>query len=474
MGPGAVKFQLNDNHVNAFREILAKKLGLAFSDDKNESLRRTLFQGVANCARTEPDLYLGALEARAHPAWERVIEAVTVGETSFFRQWDHFRALTEAVLPLRIVERKAERRLRILSAGCASGEEPYSLAMLLRSRFPELEAWQVNIKGVDMNVASLNKASEGIYSDWSLRDTPRDLIQRFFRPVGKSFQLDPRICSAVTFERRNLAEPDSDLWLKGHYDIIFCRNVLMYHTPVSAIALVARLAQALVPGGFLFLGYAETLHGISQDFQLRHTQDSFYYQNSMGRGAPDAVSTSTEATPSVWMEAIDGASVRIRRLSERALEEADLENPTEELAGALHVGDGTEGLLRRAALLVDSGLCAEAWDVSEALLRMDPLSAGAHFVRALCRGHAGDLTAATREDDEAIRLDPKFAMPWLHSGLLARRRGFTDQARLRLQEALGLLATETPLRLLLFSGGFSRDGLAQLCRSGLGSLAGKS
>ena len=494
-----------DTHdLQDLRSLLARRLGLHFGEDKRDFLRDAMMQGMLEEASPAPSAYLLALEHSGR-AWDRLIEVLTVGETCFFRQWDHFRALTETVLPLRLKLRAGERRLRILSAPCASGEEAYSLAMLLRSQFPELDTWDVEVKGVDVNPALLAKAAKGLYSSWSLRDTPPEMKERFFEAAGRDFKLKDGIKDRVSFERRNLSEPNSDLWPEGGYDFIFCRNMLMYFTPEGAATLVGRMVQALVPGGFLFLGYAETLRGLSQDFHLCHTHDTFYYQRlaeGAGAGAPAPLAAAVPAPAAwapawdpnaTWVDSIQKASERIAGLAaragqlaplaaasgaaaapvpsalERALELTRHERFTEALA-ALPEGPGAEALLLRAVLLVNLGRSAEAEEACVGLLKADELNAGAHYVMALCREQAGALAAAADEDRVAIYLDAAFAMPWLHLGLLARRAGRPDEARRHLEQALALLAREDPSRVLLFGGGFGREGLAQLCRSGLSSL----
>ncbi len=149
--------------------------------------------------------------------------------------------------------------------------------------------WDVSVRGVDVNPASLERAVRARYSVWSLRETPLEVRERWFTAAGNDLVLDPRIQAAVSFEERNLAADDPELWAAGTYDVVFCRNVLMYFTPEKARALVARMAQAIVPGGYLFLGHAETLRGLSQDFHLRHTHETFYYQrHGARRRAPPA------------------------------------------------------------------------------------------------------------------------------------------------------------------------------------------
>jgi chemotaxis protein methyltransferase CheR len=158
--------------------------------------------------------------------------------------------------------------LRLLSAGCASGEEAYSLAILLK-RQGRAQALDFEIQGLDLNPEGLTKARCARYSPWSLRETPVEVRERWFQKHGRDYQLDDSIRSAVRFDQHNLILSSPTLLPARSFDIIFCRNVLMYFTSEHASAIVAQLARALAPGGFLFLGHAETLRGLSSAFHLR-------------------------------------------------------------------------------------------------------------------------------------------------------------------------------------------------------------
>ncbi len=138
--------------------------------------------------------------------------------------------------------------------------------------------WDISIRAVDINPAALEKAARARYSSWALRETPAETQSRWFQASGRDLLLDPAIRCGVHFDERNLAVDDSELWRPGGFDIVFCRNVVMYFAPDQARALLARIARALQPGGYLFLGHAETLRGLSDDFHLRHTHGTFYYQ----------------------------------------------------------------------------------------------------------------------------------------------------------------------------------------------------
>lgn len=497
-----------------FQSILALRFGFRFDDNRLASLAELLAQRV-EARGVGATAYLAALERGRgfEPELDTLVRQLTVGETYFFRHADQFDALAEVALPERMSARAASRTLRLLSAGCASGEEAYSLAILLRERGIE-PGFKVTIQGVDINPDSLEKAERGLYSRWSLRETSADLRQRWFQAEGREFRLASPPRGSLRFDRYNLLTPPPELLARESFDIVLCRNVLMYFTAEQAARAVAHLAQLLAPGGFLFLGHAETLRGLSQAFHLRHSHEAFYYQLrpdcsadrlhslqalpanvSPAEPAPARALLSTTWTNS-WLETVGRSSERIKELelslgaspvAARAGDVArrDLSEPLELLrherfAEALTLlqppatSDAVDpaALLLRAALLVQQGALQEAQQACHELIRIDDLNSGAHYLLALCLERRGSPAAAVEQDLIAIHLDTGFAMPHLHLGLMARRRGDTQTARHELEQAVSLLEREEPSRLLLFGGGFSRAALVALCRAELANLRG--
>ena len=269
--------------IEQFRAIVTGHLGLQYQDGKLDYLGDVIRQRVQPAGRPRFEsytAYLSQLQAspKGSAEWRSLAEQLTVNETFFFRNADNFRALAEMVLPERIRAKAQTRQLRILSAGCSSGDEPYSLAIMVREALPDLDAWDVQIIGIDINPAILLKATQARYSEWSLRGTSEELRRRYFREDGAQFVLAPEIQKMVRFEERNLAVEDPVFWKSLACDVVFCRNVLMYFTPEMARDLVRRISQALLARGFLFLGHAETLRGITPEFHLCHTHDTFYYR----------------------------------------------------------------------------------------------------------------------------------------------------------------------------------------------------
>jgi chemotaxis protein methyltransferase CheR len=500
------------------------RLGLLFDDGKLDYLAEVLRSRTESLGKSPTPSYLGRLAGPMdwREEWRLLAERLTVSETYFFRYWDHFRAFSELVLPAVRSPQPGARRLRVLSAGCSSGEEAYSLAMLIREQIHEpSDSGATTIRGIDINPAILEKARKARYSTWSLRDTPSSYRDLHFRSEGKDFILDPAIRSMVTFEERNLIEPDPVFWQPGSFDVVFCRNVTMYFPLEVTRAVIARIARSMSPGGYLFLGHAETLRGVTEGFHLRHTHDTFYYQLRGDRestAVPRSVSGplwSTAGFPSVglldssesWFEVIQRASERIASLANApqavvAVGPATPPAPPvpapgpspwdlsvvlellrkERFSDALNLlsalpaesNRDPDAQLLRAVILTNGGDLAGAKDMCRQILEVDDLHAGAHYLMALCLEHEGDRAAALEHDQTAVYLDAAFAMPRFHLGLLAKRQGSTELARRDLEHALTLLVREDASRILLFGGGFSRDALMDLCRGEIRSCGGPS
>lgn len=481
----------------------------------DESLRARLAEVVdRRMRRLGTGSYAAYLErlARADSAeLNALAQDLTIGESYFFRGHDHFQAFTERVLPERLRAQAATRRLRFLSAGCASGEEPYSLAILLREHVPDIESWDIDILGVDINAGFLDKARQGIYTPWSFRDAPPHLVQRYFRSEYKQLVLDPAVRAMVRFREQNLME-DGSCWHEGPYDAIFCRNVLIYFTGEAIAAVLARAEQALAPQGYLFLGHAESLRGLTRAFHLCQTHETFYYRLRGAHESPPPESLpwslptpeASEDIPATsddlvanhsWVDAIQRSAARIAELSENRPASSGPERPTSnrelleralalfrleryaEVEALIARSDeralDTDTLLLLAAALTHHGRVADAEAVCARIQARDELNAEAAYLLAVCHEHDGALPAAMREAQSAAYLDPQFAMPHLLLGRLARRRGDISGARRALGQALDRVQREDATRILLFGGGFSREALAQLCRSQLAACGGR-
>jgi chemotaxis protein methyltransferase CheR len=455
--------------VVRFRAILSDRLGLSLAGTSADDLTALLAERVAAVGRS-PAAYLDELAAGPlHDEPAVLAPRLTVPETYLFRHMEQLRAVAEVVVPQRVRARGSAGELRVLSAGCATGDEAYTLAMVVRDALPG-PAWTVSVDGVDLNPGVLRLARRGRFSTWSLRATPEAVRRRWFHPDGDGMVVCDEIRRMVRFLVGNLVENDPRWSSPGGYDVVFCRNVLMYLTPRHAADAVARLVTALAPGGFLFLGHAETAYGRAANLDLRHSHETFYFQRTADLA--DSAEPAPAAPQAVPVSPDRRRPQRPRRsATDVALDLLRQERLVEALA-MVTSEPGPEARLLRAALLTDLGRLEEAEAECHRMLDANGLDAGAHYLLAVCREGAGDLGAATSLARTAAHLDPGFAMPRLRLGLLARRRGDLVTAGHEFAAALTLLASETDRRLSLFGGGFSRSALTAMCRTGLPAGAG--
>ncbi len=484
---------LSDREIEAVRELVASKLGLVLDGSRLEELESALAERLEATGETGA-AYLHRLSSPAAGAREMraLVPRLTVGESYFFRHAEHFTALFDDVLPRWFAG--GRDRVRILSAGCSSGEEVHTLAFLALERVPDA-AERVSILGIDVDPEAIARARAGVYSAWALRQTAEDVAARWFTRRGRTWEVVERARRLVSFEERNLVAEDASFWAPCAFDVVFCRNVIMYFSASAARAVVHRLAASLPGEGCLFLGHAETLRGLSHDFHLRHVEDAFYYEKKGGRAPAGAEEGRPAATPTVappseeaWVDVILGASERIAALAastSRPVPAAGLvptlsgnadERPAEalELLSSLpsSAREDRDALLLRAVLLTNGGPTGEARQAIDRLLALDEFDPGAHYLMALCREAEGDDAAACEHHHRSIYLDPRFAMPHLHLGRLARKGGDTALAARTLSRAAELLAEEDSARILLFGGGFPREVLIAICRRESAAVGG--
>lgn len=461
--------------VDRFREIVTRLTGLSLDGTPPTELADLLAKRVADSG--EPSAaYLDRLATdRNADELAALVPFLTVPETYFFRHADQLRALVDVAVPA-LTGAPSGRPLRLLSVGCATGEEAYTLAMVVRDAAGHLP---FSVTGVDVNPVALRRAERGRYTQWSLRATPAMARHRWFRDDGDAVVVVPEIRDLVRFVPGNLAAPDATWLVPGGYDVVFCRNVVMYLTPVHIADAVTRLADALVPGGFLFLGHAEISHGRRDGLVLRYSHDTFYYQRTVA-GAPD-VAAVPPATPPAGGDPRPAPApaptvpVPARRTADRPTDPPATaravtllrQDRYADALAAVAAETGPEAELLRAVLLTDLGRLDEAEQACQRLLDTDGLHAGAHYLLAVCRETSGDLAGARYHCRTAAYLDPGFAMPRLRAGQLSRRHGDTATARRELAAALALLPGESDRALLLYGAGFTRAALVAVCRTEL-------
>jgi len=303
--PGMITTPLSDTYYERFRSLILTRTGLDFPPQRRDDLTAWLWRAVEalhDTVRYHPETHLpggppatleslyNLLLAQEPLAWERVIDALTVSETHFFRYASQFEALRDHVLPPLIAERRAagRRALRLWSAGCASGEEAYSLAMLLREMLPDWQSWRLEIIGTDISRQMIAQARQGVYRDWSFREDyalyTRDV---YFTCTDHRYQIHESVRAMVRFEVCSLLDECEALAdMLQDVDLILCRNVILYFGESVRGWVYQQLQRRLAPGGWLFVGHADPPPPGFAAFDVYHFRGTTAYRRPLAGSRP--------------------------------------------------------------------------------------------------------------------------------------------------------------------------------------------
>ncbi|MEI6235441.1 MAG: CheR family methyltransferase [Planctomycetota bacterium] len=259
----------NDSELALLEELIHAKSGLVLKSRRSDLLSHVTTLLKETGSHTVFELYqLLSSDYKGHQHLTKLINSLTIGETHFFRNSPQFEALERQILPELIARNRHSKSLRIWSAGCATGEEPYSLAILLHKLLPDLASWKIQLLATDINDDSLNKARLGLYGSWSFRQVPQPVMDRYFVPSEKKFKIRPEVASLVTFAPLNLVAPMYPLPFNQpmSMDLILCRNVFIYFDEATIGRIVRRFHTALGSTGWLIVGHSEPSQLLFGDF----------------------------------------------------------------------------------------------------------------------------------------------------------------------------------------------------------------
>ncbi len=528
--------RLNITEFRIFRDHLREACGLCFADDKCPRVAKVIGSRMSElgigCFSEYQRMLTSSPGSRDELA--TLAALLTVGETHFFRNEDHWRALAECVLPW-IRERNAatgQHRIRIWSAGCSTGEEAYTASIVLSRSLPDLARWSIEITGTDLSPAAIATAKRAVYTEHSFRGVPPEIKKEYFDPV-EAGRYSPRadIRDMVRFQEMNLLDTTA-MTQMCDVDVIFCRNVLIYFDASSSQRVMAHFHRSLRSDGYLFLGHAESTHGSSPGFASLNVCNTFIYTSvPCAARASSPINTSLRPDREPSIPAVPRDSTEARRPSReqrqrtadqtdkskavtrarvdaslRATTEADRTPEREAPASAQSVATPTvpsldalraraiehlcaeenaqarktfEEILRRepndsecllgmALLLAGSGSSEAALQCCERILQAQPMSAEAYWVMALVHEGLGEDAIAQRELEKAVYLDDGFSIAHFRLAGLYNRAQRQDAATREFNNALEALPDDDEQRVRLYSGGFSKEIVAQICERRLG------
>lgn len=281
---GTFNFALNhhldlpDDLFRLLRDAIYKRSGLYFSDTSKYLLQKRLSPRARelNFDSFQKYYYFLQYDPRAEQEFDQIFDLVTTNETYFLREPAQLEAFIKEIIP-ELISRRPERKVRIWSAGCSTGEEPYTIAMLLaEAGFHDRAAFEIFAS--DINQAVLTRARKGVYRENAFRTTPPDVRQRYFtQETDTTWKISDEIRNRVSFGRLNLYD-EARVGLLGHLDVIFCRNVIIYFDDASKRVVLDNFYNRLVDGGYLLLGHSESLISLSTRFRLKHLKHDMVYQ----------------------------------------------------------------------------------------------------------------------------------------------------------------------------------------------------
>jgi chemotaxis protein methyltransferase CheR len=453
--------KISEDLLAQFSDFLTAKIGLFFPPNRRQDLARGLKAAAPNLGCDSAELCIRQLMTSplTRPQIEVLASHLTVGETYFFREKKSLAVLENHILPELIRSRRERgRRLRIWSAGCASGEEAYTLAIAVYRAIADLKNWQIHILATDINPKALQKASRGVYSKWSFRDTPPEIMENYFIQRDRGYEILPHIKGMVNFAYLNLMEDTYPALASqtNAMDLIFCRNVLMYFATAQSQKVLKNLGRCLVEGGWLLVGVAEICQARRASLAtVNFPEASVYRKDSSGK-----ICLTLQRAVSPVDQTIQRSSLPVIQEPVREQpawvppSEAPMTSLPEPSAGqgiefdeAAVAGEGTlpgepdrvQDMALRARDCADLGELSQARRWCEQALAADRLNPALHYLHAAVMQEQEALEEAALALRKAIYLDQDFVMAHFAMGNLALRRGDARGARKHFDNVLALL-----------------------------------
>ena len=423
-------------------QFVELRMGLHFPPNRLKDLERGICAAAGDLGFTDIERCIDWLLTTpvSHGSMETLASHLTIGETYFFRDLRMFEILEHDVLPAVLDSRRSgEQYLRIWSAGCATGEEAYSLAILLNKLLPDPGNWHITILATDIAPLCLRRAAEGLYNEWSFRDTPKWVTEGYFEKQGQRLAIAPRIKEMVTFAHLNLVEDVYPAILNktSGMDLIVCRNVLIYFSPQRALTVLEKLSRCLVDNGWLVTGPAEApTHRLSPFLQPVSFPGALFFR----KGQAQEAGTSTFRSPLQI-----ATPTAVCRRPDATVATAGKKPATAAPVVCETQSEGhDQSVACRARSLADRGRLADALSLCTEAIQHDKLNPAMHYLQAVILQEMACWDDAAATLKRAIYIDQDFAVAHFALGHLLHRQGKKKAAAKHLHQARILLQAIDP------------------------------
>ncbi len=451
---------LTKSNLLVFRDFIQIRTGLFFPESRFDAFESVLETHYEDAAYKQFSRYISFLKSKAGESdFKKLISCLTTNETYFFRGKSHFDLLEKQILP-KIIKREVcvNKCISIWSAGCSTGEEPYSIAILLEKLIPKIKTWQIEIVATDIDEAALRKAKSGIYSEWSFRGIDGDTVMSAFRKKDELYHINAAYKPLVRFQRNNLISdaPPKMKAGEGLFDIVFCRNVMIYFDQKTIKALALKFYDALKEGGYLIVGDAEHSAQSYALFKPRTFPDAIIYQKNRTNGSDFDVDMPLYQGAS-FLKKIEGEqrSLKIKNLGHKATA-----GEGERLFQFIHKHKKKKKLRvsekklpiqqakKEAVSLEETGLFNEAMhyyfekryemaiDWFLRIVDINPKHTCAAWMLSHIASNQGDFEEAIAWSERCIKIDALFKEPYYTLATIYMAKGILDVAMLQIKKAI--------------------------------------
>ncbi|NQU65225.1 MAG: hypothetical protein HQ517_13210 [SAR324 cluster bacterium] len=462
--------ELIEKQLEQFRRLITKRTGLRFLKTSFKDFERLLKPAFQELGLT--DLKTGLEQLLSLPLgstqFQVLVNHLTIGETYFFRNRPVYQALEQWAIP-DLIRRKnlSGKRLKIWSAACSTGEEPYSIAILLKRMIPDLKNWALTILATDINSFFIKKATEGIYREWSFRNVPAWLKPNYFSANGQNFEVKNEIKNMVSFGTLNLkdyvllsSQPNTQAC-----DVIFCQNALMYLSSDTVDKIIDRFHQSLTDEGILIVSPGDGGQLINQKFTALTFPGTQFFQKKKRRPLVPVAYPLNQNSVQHWNPSTD--------IDNHALFIApDPVKPQEENRATAIESDGDSEEIQTIRLMAKT--CANQGELDKAKqwcekgLAINKLDLDLYYLQAIIYQETGDLERAIAALEKTLYIEPEFVLAYFSLGHLSKQINRPHEARRHYESALGLLNRQADEEIVPESGGLSVKELRETIQLILG------
>lgn len=465
------------------RQLIRDRTGIVVQNHQMDNLYKNVYTVMQRYGHLQFESFITSLRNRNEQSQEldALVAGITVGESYFFRDTGQIDYLKNQYLPELIASRsKTDKYLRIWSAGCSDGQELYTLAFLLCDLIPDIEDWRIHLLGTDINTRTLASCLHGHYREWSFRNTPNDIKQRYFHPHEDGYRLNQTVQRMARFSYLNLAEDSFPSLLTDttNIDLILCRNVFIYFDQTTIDSVIRKFKQCLVPEGVLMLGASDLVSNSIDEMELMQTDKAFFYRRQHCKQPFDIKVLEQEKKP-----AVDKTS--LLKTSDIQIPDKTLKTPVDNLQALkemmakedwlrvnqavdrclFEMGQTAELLVYKATAAANLGELESALQICDSALELDPVDKHAFYLSAIVLMELERLSFAEVALRKVLFLDSSFLEAHYQLGLLHLRCDRHVQGMKSLKNALRIAEQGNPQHSLYGAPDTSFERMAEVLRN---------